>query len=363
MRVGLVIYGDLATSTGGFLYDRLLVDALRRGGDTVDVLSLPWKAYGGCLRQNFDRRLRSVLLSWDGDLLLEDELNHPSLFLVNRSFRRARRVPVISIVHHLRSSELYPRIAHQVYRRVERSYLRSVDGFLFNSSATRRTVEELITGPADGIVATPGGDRLGPGPAEEEILRRCETEGPLRVLFIGNIIPRKGLRILIEALGTIPSGQWRLTIAGGRGMDHAYAASVDRAVAAQGLQGNVRVPGQLDDARLAAALREHHVLAVPSHYEGFGIVYLEAMGFGVVPIGSRAGGAAEIIEHERSGLLVPAGDARALAAAIADLAGNRGRLRTLALEARRRFGAFPGWQESMGAVHRHLHGLVRERGA
>jgi len=363
MRVGLVIYGDLATSTGGFLYDRLLVDALRRGGDTVDVLSLPWKAYGGCLRQNFDRRLRSVLLSWDGDLLLEDELNHPSLFLVNRSFRRARRVPVISIVHHLRSSELYPRIAHQVYRRVERSYLRSVDGFLFNSSATRRTVEELIRGPADGIVATPGGDRLGPGLSEEEILRRCETEGPLRVLFIGNIIPRKGLRILIEALATIPSSQWRLTIAGGRGMDHAYAASVDRAVAAQGLQGNVRVPGQLDDARLAAALREHHVLAVPSHYEGFGIVYLEAMGFGVVPIGSRAGGAAEIIEHERSGLLVPAGDAQALAAAIADLAGNRGRLRTLALEARRRFGAFPGWQESMGAVHRHLHGLVRERGA
>ena len=83
----------------------------------------------------------------------------------------------------------------------------------------------------------------------------------------------------------------------------------------------------------------------------------------MVPIGSRAGGAAEIIEHERSGLLVPAGDARALAAAIADLAGNRGRLRMLALEALRRFRAFPGWQESMGAAHRYLRELVLERGA
>ena len=363
MRAALVIYGDLATLSGGFLYDRMLVDTLRRAGDTVDVFSLPWKAYGRCLRQNFDRGLRSALLGWDGDLLLEDELNHPSLLVLNRSLHRTRRVPMISIVHHLRSSELHPRIAHQVYRWVERSYLRSVDGFLFNSPATRRAVEELIGGPAEGFVVTPGGDRLGPGPGEEEILRRCETVGPLRVLFVGNIILRKGLHVLIEALGTIPGDQWRLTIVGGRGMDPAYATSVDRMIASRGLQGKVRMLGQLDDAFLAAALREHHVLAVPSEYEGFGIVYLEAMGFGVVPIGSRAGGAAEIIEHERSGLLVPAGDARALAAAIADLAGNRGRLRMLALEALRRFRAFPGWQESMGAAHRYLRELVLERGA
>jgi glycosyltransferase involved in cell wall biosynthesis len=363
MRAALVIYGDLATPSGGFLYDRMLVDTFRRAGDAVDVFSLPWKTYGGCLRQNFDRGLRSALLGWDGDLLLEDELTHPSLLLLNRWLHRARRVPVISIVHHLRCSELHPRIAHEAYRRVERSYLRSVDGFLFNSRATRRTVEELIRGPVDGIVVTPGGDRLGPGLSEEEILRRCESVGPLRVLFVGNIILRKGLHVLVEALGTIPEAQWRLTIVGARGMDPSYAASVDRVLASRGLLGKVHMPGPLDDAFLAAALREHHVLVVPSQYEGFGIVYLEAMGFGVVPIGSQAGGAAEIIEHERSGLLVPAGDARALAAAIADLAGNRGRLRILALEALRRFRAFPGWQESMGAAHRHLQKLVLQRGA
>jgi glycosyltransferase involved in cell wall biosynthesis len=341
----------------------MLADALRRAGDTVDVLSFPWRGYGECLRQNLDRRLRSALLGWKGDLLLQDELNHPSLFLLNRAFKRARRVPVISIVHHLRSSELHRLIARGVYRFVERSYLRSIDGFVFNSHATRLSVEKLIARPLEGIVATPGGDRLGPFPTEEEVQRRCEAEGPLRVLFVGNIIPRKGLLVVIDALGRIPSHLWRLTIAGSRGMDPGYAIEVDRAVAARGLQGNVRMAGQLDDTLLAEAYREHHVLAVPSQYEGFGIVYLEAMGFGVVPIGSRAGGAVEVIEHGKSGCLVPVGDSRALSDAIAGLAGNRGHLRALALEAHRRFRAFPGWEPGMAAVREHLHGLVNRKGA
>ena len=363
MRIGLVLYGELSTASGGFLYDRMLVDALQREGDTVDVLSFPWRGYGESLRQNLDTRLRSALLGWNGDLLLQDELAHPSLFLLNRAFKRARRAPVISIVHHLRSSEVHPRVARGVYRRVERSYLRSVDGFVFNSHATRRSVEELMGRPVAGMVATPGGDRLGPLPTDEEVLRRCQSEGPLRVLFVGNIIPRKGLLVVIDALGRIPSHLWRLTIVGSRDMDPRYAGEVDRAISARGLQSNVHAEGPLDDAPLAGAYRAHHVLAVPSQYEGFGIVYLEAMGFGVVPVGSRIGGAAEVIEQEKSGCLVPAGDAIALSEAIAGLAGNRARLRDLAREARRRFRDFPGWKPGMAEVRRYLHELVSRRGA
>jgi glycosyltransferase involved in cell wall biosynthesis len=363
MRIGLVLYGELSTASGGFLYDRMLVDALQREGDTVDVLSFPWRGYGESLRQNLDKRLRSALLGWNGDLLLQDELAHPSLFLLNRAFKRAQSAPVISIVHHLRSSELHPRAARGVYRRVERSYLGSVDGFIFNSHATRRSVEELMARPVAGMVATPGGDRLGPLPTEEEVLRRCQSEGPLRVLFVGTLIPRKGLLTVINALGRIPSRLWRLTIVGSRGVDPGYAREVDRAISARGLQSSVHMAGPLEDALLAEAYRTHHVLAVPSQYEGFGIVYLEAMGFGVVPIGSLVGGAAEVIEQEKSGCLVPAGDAKALSEAIAGLAGSRARLSALAREARRRFTDFPEWKPGMAAVRRHLRGLVSRKGA
>ncbi|MGA2479216.1 MAG: glycosyltransferase family 1 protein, partial [Spirochaetia bacterium] len=101
MRVGLVIYGDLSFASGGFLYDRMLVDALKAAGDTVEVISLPWKSYGSCLLQNLDPRIRARLAGWDGELLLQDELVHPSLFILNRTLRTRRRIPRISIVHHL----------------------------------------------------------------------------------------------------------------------------------------------------------------------------------------------------------------------------------------------------------------------
>ena len=105
MRVGLVIYGDLEFPSGGFLYDRMLVHALRRAGDMVDVISLPWESYGRCLAHNFSRAVRARLRRWQGDLLLQDELVHPSLFLLNRNLGRAPGFPIVSIVHHLRTSE------------------------------------------------------------------------------------------------------------------------------------------------------------------------------------------------------------------------------------------------------------------
>jgi glycosyltransferase involved in cell wall biosynthesis len=135
---------------------------------------------------------------------------------------------------------------------------------------------------------------------------------------------------------------------------------VDRLVAARGLAGLVSFPGHLDDAAFAAALGDHHVLAVPSAYEGFGIVYLEAMGFGVVPIASSAGGGAEIVEQGKSGYLVAPDDARGIARALEILAGDRGLLRAMAHEARHRYGAFPGWKRSMASAVSYLHALAAD---
>jgi glycosyltransferase involved in cell wall biosynthesis len=362
MRVGLVIYGDLSHASGGFLYDRMMVESLREAGDAVDVLSLPWRGYGRCLLQNFDPRVRSRVADWNGDLLLQDELVHPSLFILNRTLRGTRRIPRVSIVHHLRTSEGPAGRAFGVYRAVEREFLAGAGGFIFNSEVTRRSVQELAGQGCTGIVVTPGGDRLGPGISEADAFSRAGEAGPLRVLFVGTLIPRKGLLELVAALGRLPPAAWRLTVAGSSGVDPGYAERVRRAVKELDLQGNVRMCGHLADAGLAAELRVHHVLAVPSLYEGFGIVYLEAMGFGVVPIGARTGGAAEVIRDGESGCLVPPGDVGALADSLRRLCEDRGRLRALAGGALARFREFPGWREGMARAREHLHTLARDRG-
>lgn len=355
MRVGLVVYGDLEFPSGGFLYDRMLVAALRRAGDVVDVLSLPWEAYGKCLAHNFSPTIRARLRGWHGDLLLQDELVHPSLFFLNRMSRRPRAVPIVSIVHHLRTSEK-PAGARVLLRSVECAYLRGVDAFVFNGETTRQSVR-LLRGDTDPcVVAPPGGDRLGRGLSDAEVEARAGA-APLRVLFIGNLIPRKGLLTLLRSMAMRPAADWRLTVVGSRAVDRAHVRQVDRFIADHGLGKRVTMRDHLDDNEVAGELRAAHVLAVPSAYEGFGIVYLEAMGFGVVPIGSTAGGAAELIEDGRSGFLVRPGDAAALADVIERLGADRRLLRSCARAALQRFRQLPGWEERMNGVRDWLAAL------
>ena len=242
MRVGLVIYGDLAFASGGFLYDRMLVAALREAGDSVGVISLPWKDYGSGLLQNIEPRLRSRLLDWNGDLLLQDELVHPSLFILNRTMRRRRQIPRVSIVHHLRQSERPARGGSRLSSLVERAYLRSVDGFLFNSQVTRRTVEDLAGRQCPGVVITPGRGQARPPARRHEIERRAAEGGPLRVLFVGSFIPRKGLLTLVAALARLPREKWRLRIVGSAsGHRRICPAQVRRAVEGSGVRGNVNM--------------------------------------------------------------------------------------------------------------------------
>jgi glycosyltransferase involved in cell wall biosynthesis len=360
MRVALVLYGGLDQRSGGFLYDGMLVDALRRAGDSVEVFSLPWRERARGIIDGLSPGLRSRLLDWDGECVLEDELAHPTLLTLNRAARRAPAPVRVSIVHHLRVSEAAR--PGRISRAVERAYLQGVTSFLFNSTVTRRSVETLLGRPAAGIVVTPGGDRLGPELREEQVVLRAGQGGPLRVLFIGNLIHRKGVHTLIDALARLGPGRCLLTIVGSDLWDARYAARLRRSVSILGMSDAVRFTGALPDDALAAELRSHHVLAVPSLYEGFGIVYLEAMRFGLVPIGSASGGAAEIIEDGRSGYLVPPESPKTLARRLARLAGDTGLRTSLGLGALRRSADFPGWEEGMARARAFLSGLAAGRG-
>ncbi len=371
MRIGLLIYGSLDTLSGGYLYDRKLVEHLRQAGDAVEIVSLPWRSYPAHLADNLSWRLYRRLRDLSVDILLQDELNHPSLTLVNRRLRRLQpRYPLISIVHHLRSSEQHPRRLLPLYRAVERSYLRTVDGFIFNSRTTRQAVaglrgeseeERESLAPLGGVVAYPAGDHLAvpdEGAVEAMISARGNDAGPLRILFVGNLIARKGLHHLIAALSRLPRADWLLDVVGDEAVDSAYAAAVRRQVGAAGLEGNIRMHGRVSDGELAQQYRAAHLLAVLS-YEGFGIVYLEAMAFGLPVLASVHGGASEIIDCGVNGFLVEPADADGIAAHVSALAGDRARMTDLGRNAWRRFASHPRWADSAAAIRAYLATCVQ----
>ncbi|MBK8049214.1 MAG: hypothetical protein IPK16_20095 [Anaerolineales bacterium] len=88
MRIGLIIYGTLDTLSGGYLYDRMLVQSLQAAGHELVVYSLPWHDYTKSLTDNANLTWADELAAASLDLLLQDELNHPSLFWLNRHIRR-----------------------------------------------------------------------------------------------------------------------------------------------------------------------------------------------------------------------------------------------------------------------------------
>jgi glycosyltransferase involved in cell wall biosynthesis len=358
LRLGLLIYGSLETVSGGYLYDRKLVQHLRSRGDEVDIISLPWRPYGTGLLHNLSPALLRRLTRSSCQLLLQDELAHPSLFRLNHWLRRRVSYPLVAIVHHLRCCEARPTWQNRLYRRVERQYLASVDGFIFNSHATRREVERLSETDRPALVAPPGGDNLPGGIPEGEVLKRAKAPGPLRLIFVGNLIPRKGLHTLLDALASLANQDWLLTVVGSPDLDPHYARTISGRVAALGLAGRVSLPGTLTDKELADRLRESHLLAVPSSYEGFGIVYLEAMRFGLPVIAAAAGGAGEIVSHGVTGFLAPPGDAASLARYLTSLMQNRDLLAGMGLAALAQAASHPTWEGSATKIRDFLRKMT-----
>jgi glycosyltransferase involved in cell wall biosynthesis len=358
VRLGLLLYGSLDIISGGFIYDRHLVRYLRDQGDRVEIISLPWRRYGVSLLDNLNSGLQRRLEAAAFDVLLQDELVHPSCFWLNRRLRPRITYPVIAIVHHLRCREHHAARATRLYRRVEKSYLAAMDGFICASRTTQKDVEDLVGRARPLVVASPGREGLPSAVAPAEITARAIAPGPFQILFVGNLIPRKELHTLLTALANLPRDDWRLTVAGRLDLDVAYVKAIRRQIEATGLAARVFLLGAITTPDLAARYAASHLLAVPSSYEGFGMVYLEGMLFGVPAIASTAGAAREIIHHGRNGFLVPPGDAAALARYLSLLMEDRELLKRLSLTAHQVGVSHHTWKESAALTRAFLQSFL-----
>ncbi|MGH2620995.1 MAG: glycosyltransferase family 4 protein [Anaerolineales bacterium] len=355
MNLGLVIYGALDQRSGGYLYDRKLVEALQKSGDRVELISLPPRRYAHNLLDNFDPGVRRRLGTRPFDLLLQDELNHPSLFWLNRGLHSAG-LPIVAIVHLLRSGEPRARALNWAYCQIERSYLRSVSGAVFVSRATQAAAEALLKAEIPGVVAHPGRDPLSARIDQRVIEARAAQSGPLRLVFLGNLIRRKGLHTLLDALRLLPEGTAELSVIGSPEFDPSYARWIRHRIGR--MNRPVRLLGSLPHAAIEEHLMQAQVLVMPSAHEGFAIAYLEGMGCGLPVIAGSAGGATELVQEGENGFLVRPDDPVGLAERIARLAGDRALLSAMGNRALASFEAHPTWGQSAGRVRSFLGSIV-----
>jgi len=201
-------------------------------------------------------------------------------------------------------------------------YRQAVEGktvVIHNGIDLARYTEGVALSPGDGLRA-----RLGLSPDD------------VVVCFTGNLIPRKGLDVLIDAAAIASATRPGLHVVAigrvpvGNRVDH--RAGYEAQVARLGLRERFHFAGFVDDVR--AAVADAQMLVLPSRQEPFGRSIIEAMALGTPVIASRVGGIVEIVDDGQTGLLVAPEDAADLAAAIGRLADDAAERMRLAEAAR-----------------------------
>ena len=214
--------------------------------------------------------------------------------------------------------------------------VRTADRVVACSEATlalaRRAVPEI--GPVASVVLNGA-----PAPA----LRPAPLPfDPPRILYLGRLVPQKGVDRLVDAVASL-SARWpaaRLVIAG----DGTARADLERRVSAHGLTARTEFAGWIPPDEVPALINRCTLVVVPSlGHEDFGLVAVEAARMARPVVATRVGGLPEVVQHGRTGLLAPDGDAGALAEAIATLLAGTDTATRLGQAARRRAGRRFSW--------------------
>lgn len=145
---------------------------------------------------------------------------------------------------------------------------------------------------------------------------------PPLVLFIGQLVPRKGYDLLARAMPAVlnaaPDARFVFV-----SHNRSGEAELRRIAAAGGVADRLEIVGRVSEPEKIRLLRQAAVVAAPSRYEGFGIPLIEALAAGAPVVTTDVVAGNEIIDDERTGLLVPYGDVTALAAALTRLLNDR----------------------------------------
>jgi glycosyltransferase involved in cell wall biosynthesis len=305
IRLAFAIPGDLATPTGGYVYDRRVIALLSAHGIEARVLALPG-SFPFPSQADLDMT-RAALEDVSADeVILADGLAWGAF---PPALAGAIQAPVIALCHHPLGLEagLTPDQACGFIEN-ERAILALSDHVIVTSNATRATlVEQFGVAPDAVTVAEPGVDRAPPA--------RGGGSRTVQLIAVGSIVPRKGYDILVDALIRLKDLDWRLRIVGATDRAPEAVAALQEQIAASGLAQRINFTGAANDAQLAALYDESDLFVSASRYEGYGMVLAEAMVRGL-PLVCTTGGAAADTAPDAAALKVPPEDAQALADAL-----------------------------------------------
>ena len=338
--------GDLATPTGGYVYDRRIVAELAALAWHIEVLDLgddfPHAAAG--TRAAAAARLAALPR---GRPIVIDGLAFGALPEAAEALHGSHSV--VALVHHPLALEAGLSAADAARLHAsERAALAAARHVVTTSTATARLLAADYEVPSERLsVVEPGTDRV--------VLRPRRHDGAVVLLAVGSVIPRKGYDVLVAALARLRHLSWRLVIAGDCGRSPETFRRLEADIANLGLADRVTLLGAVAADELTSLYATSDLFVLPSRFEGYGMAYAEALAHGLPVIGTTAGAVPQTVPGD-AGVLLPPDDVDALAATLQQLVESPDERERLAAGARAT--AFPSWREQGARFARVLDRLA-----
>jgi glycosyltransferase involved in cell wall biosynthesis len=299
--------------TGGQRFDNAVVSGLQAAGWATRSLYPPSRPRLPALvryaEDSFWLLGRALPLIGRTTVVLENLFLHSRALLLNVVLRARHGPRLVYIAHHLSWHDYDSRLYRVIDRTLTPLSLRLADHIVTVSEATRTAL--LLTGVDQARVhlILNGTD----APRRD---REPRADGWLHALFVGACIPRKGLEFLIQALALLRDCRVKLHIVGDLDAASAYTDKLIGLTRALSLEERVTFHGTVRREELWEHYARTDLFVLPSLWEGYGLVLLEAIAFALPIVATRVGGVSELVRDGENGLLAPPRDAVALAGLI-----------------------------------------------
>ena len=336
--VWFAIPGDPETLTGGYVYARRLKDALPAAGWTPRPLSWP-----GSFPTPSDDDLARVRKSLEslppGATVLIDGLAYgalPPTILDGLNLR------IVALVHHPLAHESgLSAEGAQRFEASERAALARAARVITTSEMTARTLKDAFGVSAERLhVALPGTERTVRGQGAGEV--------PL-LLTVGTLTHRKGHDILVAALAQITDLPWTSQIVGSKDRDLVTTAALRALIEEHNLGRRVNLAGEMRTEALREVYHRASLFALASRYEGYGMVFAEALAHGLPIVACAAGAVVDTVPAD-AGILVAPEDPDAFAQALRRMLTDHVLRLKFAGAAWRHGQNLPQWNDTANAV-------------
>lgn len=338
--VTFAIPGDIATISGGYNYDRRVMEELQLAGFETHHCALP-----ASFPDPTAADCQTMLA-----LLSEPEVARPIVVdglawgALPKELARQVSPGVIALCHHPLGLEngIDPQRAEYLLAN-EAANLSHADAIIVTSDTTKQTlVRDMGQNPDRIVVAEPGTDAA-------QRARGSHRDAPLELLCVGAVIPRKGYDTLVQALSRLSGLEWHLHFAGSLERSPECVTHIQSLIEKHDLSSRIILLGEIGPEELEETYLRSDIFVLPSRYEGYGMVLAEAMARGLAIITTTGGAAANTVPDD-AGIKIPPDDEDALMNALRNVMTDLSARQGLSDASWAAGQSLPGWHDTASTI-------------